>query len=245
MFTGSPMFQLHSKLAFLQKQEQWWNWNVFGDLRLQIAKAETDLMATECNMQNQWSQQLQDTWCSIKARSGKFDTKENLLQEKSRETWLTEGDRKSAYFHTAIKVRAQCSKAQIKLADGSFSSDPNVVGQAAVEFFQNLFTRGPCTYQSSLLDKVPTMVNDEDNVRLCGIPLEQEIWQAVKGLNPTSAPGLDGFTGLFYTHCWDIIKKEAAVQDFFYGGEIDKGIATTKLVLIPKVPKPESMADMR
>lgn len=52
---------------------------------------------------------------------------------------------------------------------------------------------------------------------MCSVPSMDEVWLAVKGLNSSSAPGIDGYTGVFYVTCWEIIKHDvlSAVQDFF------------------------------
>ncbi|KAJ6813372.1 uncharacterized protein M6B38_143775 [Iris pallida] len=54
------------------------------------------------------------------------------------------------------------------------------------------------------------------------MPSDEEVEQAVRALNPQSAPGSDGFTGYFYSHCWLIIQHDvvAAVKDFFLGTKI-------------------------
>ncbi|KAL9670840.1 hypothetical protein QQ045_008399 [Rhodiola kirilowii] len=65
---------------------------------------------------------------------------------------------------------------------------------------------------------------------------EEEVLLAVTKLNPTSAPGPDGFTGSFYLHCWDIVKHDLvkAVQTFFDGWQLSSSISATNLILIPK-----------
>ncbi|XP_060217818.1 uncharacterized protein LOC132645067 isoform X2 [Lycium barbarum] len=60
------------------------------------------------------------------------------------------------------------------------------------------------------------------------IPNEDEIRDAVFGLNADSTPGPDGFGGSFYQSCWEIIKHELieAIQQFF-GGTDDVIIFTS------------------
>lgn len=126
------------------------------------------------------------------------------------------------------------------MPDGSLSSDSSLIGSQAVEFFSSQFSSSGCVYNSELLQVIPSIITEDDNLKLCNIPDEKEILQAVKGLDPTSAPGPDGFTGCFYVHCWDILKGEvvAAVQDFFKGGLLPRSVTATTLILLPKVKKP-------
>lgn len=66
-------------------------------------------------------------------------------------------------------------------------------------------------------------------------------------MNQSSAPGNDGFTGYFYSACWDIIQADlcAFVLDFFKGTHIPQEIATTTLVPIPKVHEARRLGDYR
>ena len=38
--------------------------------------------------------------------------------------------------------------------------------------------------------------------------LEDKVWASIQQMPSDKAPGLDGFTGLFYKHCWHIIKVD-------------------------------------
>ena len=51
-----------------------------------------------------------------------------------------------------------------------------------------------------------------------------------------SVAGMDGFTGFFFTHCWDVISDDAfqAAREFMCGVPLPKSIASTLIVLIPK-----------
>lgn len=46
---------------------------------------------------------------------------------------------------------------------------------------------------------------------------EAEVWKAISDIGVNKAPGLDGYSSLFYKVCWPIIKMDvmAVVQEFF------------------------------
>lgn len=73
------------------------------------------------------------------------------------------------------------------MPDGSLSSDSSLIGSQAVEFFSSQFSSSGCVYNSELLQVIPSIITEDDNLKLCNIPDEKEILQAVKGLDPTSA----------------------------------------------------------
>ena len=66
-------------------------------------------------------------------------------------------------------------------------------------------------------------------------------------MGPTKAPGPDVMNALFYQKFWHIVGNEVTnvVLDFFHTGHMVPDINYTYIVLIPKVRKPEKMADFR
>ena len=66
-------------------------------------------------------------------------------------------------------------------------------------------------------------------------------------MGPIKASGPDGMNALFYQKFWHIIGNEVTdiVLDFLHTGHMVSDINYTHIVLIPKVKKPEKMADFR
>ncbi|XP_060182380.1 uncharacterized protein LOC132612050 [Lycium barbarum] len=70
---------------------------------------------------------------------------------------------------------------------------------------------------------------------------------AVFELNGDSSCGPDGFSGIFYQKCWEVIKADvySVVKAFFEGQTLPKSITHTHLVLLPKKNVVETFSDMR
>ena len=99
----------------------------------------------------------------------------------------------------------------------------------------------------SMLEIIPSVITVQDNMELQQFPTEEEVKAVVFLLDGGSSPSPDGFTGSFFTSCWDIVKGEVyrAVCDFFAGAELSWGYTATWLALIPKTPGPSSFSDFR
>ncbi|KAE8810218.1 Signal recognition particle 54 kDa protein, chloroplastic [Hordeum vulgare] len=67
---------------------------------------------------------------------------------------------------------------------------------------------------------------------------EEEVWLAIKGMNPTSAPGHDDVLVKLFQPFWHTIKLEVmAIFDEFFVGSIDLALLNFGIItLIPKVP---------
>lgn len=67
------------------------------------------------------------------------------------------------------------------------------------------------------------------------------------GLIWDSAGGPDGYTGILYHSCWDIVGYDLfdMVRDFFNGHERPKYVTHTNLVLLPKKKEVTTFSDIR
>lgn len=70
-----------------------------------------------------------------------------------------------------------------------------------------------------------------------GCPSSADIKAAIFDMDPSSAPGPDGFSGVFYHSAWDIIGSDvvAAISYFFQTGHLPNGLNSSLVVLIPKM----------
>ncbi|KAH0633200.1 hypothetical protein KY284_035986 [Solanum tuberosum] len=121
------------------------------------------------------------------------------------------------------------------------------IAKAACVYFQETFTGHENRNAENILQCITRMVTEEQNQNLKALPTKEESKQVVYSMNPNSAPGPDGFGGMFYQACWDIIQDELleAVLAYFSGHIMPKFMSHSCLVVLPKVEHPNRFNEFR
>ncbi|XP_019231878.1 PREDICTED: uncharacterized protein LOC109212667 [Nicotiana attenuata] len=125
--------------------------------------------------------------------------------------WFEEGDRNTRFFHNHDNgKRKKLQLKRIQNNDGAWIESQELLSTAAIEFFQKQFTKEEDPTSFDLLNNVPSMVTREQNLELCRLPTREEVKTAVFALSSESASDPDGFFGLFFQACWDIVFSRVA-----------------------------------
>lgn len=99
-----------------------------------------------------------------------------------------------------------------------------------------------------MVDLFNPVITEEMNYSLLKPYSAEEISNALFQIGPLKAPGPDGLSGRFFQRNWQVLKEDVvrAVQEFFFSnGVMAPGVNDTCIVLIPKVPYPETLKDFR
>jgi hypothetical protein len=171
-----------------------------------------------------------------------------LWLQRSRVTWLKEGDRNTNFFHQKAIWRARKNKIKkLKDDDGIWQEVPSDMERMATSYFQELFTRDPSLNPDDLVAMTQPKVTEQMNEDLCKDFTDDEIGDALFQIGPLKAPGIDGFPARFYQRNWGTIKVEVinAVKLFFATGRMPEGVNNTAIVLIPKNDQPETLKEFR
>ncbi|XP_060210793.1 uncharacterized protein LOC132637772 [Lycium barbarum] len=142
---------------------------------------------------------------------------EEFWRQKAGMDCFSEGDKNTRYFHSLVKGRRK--RIQIKRiqdATGNWLKDADRVAGKVVNFFHKQFTHEEVSKDSQILNHIPKLIREEDNMLLAEQPTMEEVQKAVFELNEDSTCGLDGFSGIFYQKCWEVMKKMG-----FFGAFID------------------------
>jgi hypothetical protein len=168
--------------------------------------------------------------------------------QRSRISWLKEGDRNTSYFHRQAVWRARKNRIKrLKGVDGVWCDEPRVLKDMTNDYFQKLYQADPMVLPDNVIELVEEQIDGEMNMSLCKEFTKEEISDALFQMGPLKAPGPDGLPARFFQRHWDILKEDVivAVQQFFRDGTLPLGLNDTAIVLVPKSKNPEALKDFR
>ena len=113
-------------------------------------------------------------------------------RQKSRETWLKEGDKNTGFFHRTANAHRRRNYIKSISINGRKLEKEAEIKYGLVAAFQILFS-APGGWSPSLPDLEIKEIGSEEATRLEESFSEEEIWTAISGLNSDKAPGPDGF----------------------------------------------------
>jgi hypothetical protein len=136
---------------------------------------------------------------------------------------------------------------KLKREDGSWCSDQKEMKGMATNYFEHLFTKDTGIDPHEIVGLIEPIISAQTNSNLCKDYSDEEIGTALFQIGPLKAPGPDGLLGRFFQRNWALLKEDVipAVKEFFATGVMPPGVNDTCIVLIPKVPHPETLKDFR
>ncbi|XP_070667346.1 uncharacterized protein [Malus domestica] len=232
------------KLSICKSHLISWSRNKFNRRGLEIE----ELVQQLDSLQHHWEDNAEEIHV-VSNRIDQLREQEELYwMQRSRVNWFREGDANTAFFHrTTLQRRRVNSIVKLKDVDGSWVDDSRRVPALVEEHFKSLFTSVGCRDWGDILNCLEPLVSELMNNDLIKPVSEEEIKVAVHQMGGLKALGPDGFQGIFYHFFWDIIVAEVngLVMDFMQGEGNTRSLNSTYIVLIPKVPHPESVSQYR
>lgn len=171
-------------------------------------------------------------------------------QQRAKRHWLKGGDKNTSFFHQCTRDRKNRNLID-KLVDdeGRIWTASEDINTHISAYFSNLFSTSQPRWEiiDQSLRFVEARVTAEMNRFLDRDFGDDEIRKAIFSINPTKAPGPDGFSSSFFHKTWrftqdDIYKKVRKILN--EGAPLQEWNETT-ITLIPKVKKAERIKDYR
>jgi hypothetical protein len=243
---GSDCFKLYKKQYFTTMALQKWNKEVFGhcqsrinDLTEEIGKIQCGAILEENFTKEAKLQNDLNIWLS---------RNESMWRQKSRKTWLKDGDRNSKFFHISTIIRRKKNSIDaIRGEDGVWRVKYSKIRDYMVGNFQHLFSEEPISFPSDLENLISPMISDSDNILFCEIPSPLVIKETLFGMQSLKSPGPDGLPPLFYKKYWKVVGQSVikAVQNFFISSKMLREVNNSYIVLIPKIQNPSTFNHFR
>lgn len=116
-----------------------------------------------------------------------------------------------------------------------------------LDFYTELYTSNHISDVNECLAVLPTLVTEAMNTALMAPISAFEVEKVAFSMGSLKAPGPYGFNGLFYQKNWDTLKEDITnlVKQFFETGHLEPKFNSTIVALVPKVPMPKSIAQLR
>ncbi|XP_028055237.1 uncharacterized protein LOC114259414 [Camellia sinensis] len=187
-----------------------WNKDVFGNIDIQLKKAEEelhewDLKAESSPLQEADSKRKREVMSQVWQLSRR---KERLWHQKSRQMWALSRDKNTRFFHIMASRRQRKNLIDSVVVEGRRVENPEQVKLEVVRYFSQLFSEN---WKVRPIIKGPfAVINPADAVTLeaeleNGFS-EEEVWEAVQDCDGNKAPGPDGFNLNCIQRCWPILK---------------------------------------
>lgn len=150
-------------------------------------------------LQKNWAENIKEINSITTRVDHLWEQEEMYWLQRSRVTWLREGDANTAFFHRTTLHRMRVNKiAKLKGDDGSWVDDDRQVFNLVEAHFKSLFTSGGNRDWGDILNCIEPLVSDSMNADLTMHVDEAEIRAAVRQMGGFKAPGPNGFQGIFY-----------------------------------------------
>ena len=114
--------------------------------------------------------------------------------------WVLKGDANTTYFQAIVNGRRRRNTIPLLWDGEMLLHDPRDIRSHVDGFYRSLFSAAPRSGLSLAPDcwSGPQLVSETENAALTAPFSEGEVWAAIRGMNPTSAPGPDGLPVKFF-----------------------------------------------
>lgn len=244
----NPLLKLHIKLSRTAKGLRKWSRTLVtqGNLSMAVCR-EVISQLDKAEEERQLSSQEHVFRKFLKTRLlGLSAIEKARAKQKSRLTWLRKGDTNTKYFQIVANTRKRRYYIHMFNSNGRIVTTQQDKQEAVYQHFLNHFgtyKSRSCSLNFQNLKWEPRELHQLDEPFT-----EEEIKQAIFSTPKEKAPGPDGFIGLFYTSCWQIIKDDLmqALNHFYSLNQQELHLLNQAyIILLPKKDDPIFVSDYR
>lgn len=173
---------------------------------------------------------------------------ELMWRQRSRATYLREGDRNTKWFKQEATWRKKKNDiTKLKDSTGVWIEDREGIQEMSQNFFMKLYEKDIEVESNSILELVNRQLTEEMNETLVRPFSTEEISNALFQIGPLKAPRPHSFPARFFQRNWEVLREEVTkgVLNFLENDVLPEGINDTVIVMIPKGKDPQSLKDYR
>ena len=162
---GSPLAQVKTKIQRCGEELNRWSRAQFGNITKLLKEKTKLLRQAEVDSTLGYGH---ETVISIRQEVNDLLLKEEKMwQQRSRVSWLKEGDRNTKYFHNRASQRRQRNSIQTLIReDGEIVTGSEAIGTQFTDYYQALFTANPLEDVEVVLDGIQPCVTQAMNQNL-------------------------------------------------------------------------------
>jgi hypothetical protein len=183
----------------------------------------------------------------LKARSlGLVVTEKSRIRQRARLTRIRLGDANTKFFHLTASSRVR--KNFIQYLQPTIENLEEAHNDKEKYLWPFQVTSGDNPTHRAHPQLVSASLTATWSLGFGSAVLPGEVKETIISMPSDKAPGPDGFTGIFFKECWDIIKVdvlEAFHQLHAMNGADFMFLNSANIVLIPKKPDAKSVGDYR
>ncbi|KAL5559792.1 hypothetical protein UlMin_036003 [Ulmus minor] len=243
-----PLVDLSSCLLSCSSTLNSWNTKKFGNTQNAIKQQQSVINQLHSMAA---TPDIMDQLNKAQTTLERLLTREELFwKQHARTDWLIAGDRNTKFFHSQASGRRRKNEIIGIFNDsGNWVTDGKNIEIAICHFFSNLFSSSNPSPEDvdGAARAIHKTFSEEARSSLASPFTAEHIRCALFDMNPSKAPGSDGFHTIFFQKNWDIVgpKVTKACLAILNDGASIKAFNTTYVTLIPKKKSPISVADFR
>ena len=247
---GTRMFQLCQKIKGCRMALIEWNKQGILSMPSKIKGLRAKLSNMDSNIQELWQDhsRLSERHATRKELNYHISQEEIYWRQRSRISWMRDGDRNTRFFHECASQRKRKNEIlRLRNQDGNWVANREEMSGLVNHYFHNMFTSSNPMGIDQVVNVVDRIVTADMNRWLMREFDASEVRQALFQMHPTKAPGPDGMSAIFFQTYWHIVGNDftSAIIDFLNSGNMLSAVNFTHIVMIPKTKSPESMAQFR
>lgn len=246
--TSDPLARIHQKLQRTAKELKAWSSEFSNNITLKGAIISEIIARLDAAMdKRELTPEERSFRAALKMqRLGLAALERSIWRQRSRVQEIKEGHASLRFFISKASARRRKKHIHRVVHNDQILTDQADKIGAMEEFFEQLI--GTKVQRTQYLDLAALGIHATDLTGLETPFTSEEVQAALNEMNSNKAPGLDGFTVLFYKQCWEIIRDDVMAALHALHNLQDQKLHLLNratMVLIPKNEQAESPREFR